>query len=54
MSKFKILSLDGGGVRGAYTASALAALQSKIDAGTLFILSMISITDQPQWRRVSN
>jgi patatin-like phospholipase/acyl hydrolase len=31
MSKFKILSLDGGGVRGAYTSAALAALQSKID-----------------------
>jgi patatin-like phospholipase/acyl hydrolase len=30
MNRFKILSLDGGGVRGAYTASALAALQSKI------------------------
>lgn len=30
MSMFKILSLDGGGVRGAYTASALASLQSKM------------------------
>lgn len=32
MSIFRILSLDGGGVRGAYTASALAALESKIGA----------------------
>ncbi len=31
MSKFKILSLDGGGVRGAYTAAALETLQSKIE-----------------------
>jgi len=35
MSKFKILSLDGGGVRGAYTASALAALQSKLETTAL-------------------
>lgn len=32
MSIFRILSLDGGGVRGAYTASALAALESKVGA----------------------
>lgn len=31
MSKFKILSLDGGGIRGAYSAAALSELQSKIE-----------------------
>lgn len=31
MRKFKIISLDGAGVRGAYTAAALATLQSKIE-----------------------
>jgi patatin-like phospholipase/acyl hydrolase len=31
MNKFKILSLDGGGIRGAYSAAVLATLQSEVE-----------------------